>query len=54
MYSIYSFLQKPIRFDMNGVKGNIWVAGNTNENLIQFRVQFDNKDLLIELTVCKQ
>lgn len=49
MYSIYSFLQKPICFDMNGVKGNIWVAGNTNENLIQFQVQFDNKDLLIPL-----
>ena len=51
MYSIYSFLQKPIQFDMNGVKGSVFAAGNTNENLIQFQVKFDNKDLLVPLLI---
>lgn len=51
MCSIYSFLQKPILFDMHGVKGSVWVAGNTNENLIQFQVKFDNKELLIPLLI---
>lgn len=51
MASVYSFLQKPIQFDMNGVKGSVLAAGNTNENLIQFQVKFDNKDLLIPLLI---